>query len=446
MKKKDYKSRNRTVYPKEKVSLDDFGGTPAPEDAHSAPNTSGNSNSELDDAPKDPLLGTTVSRFKTLEELLEQDKLREKDGFPRKIRLGKIVKPGNEEQGQVVVVPTTTESKLYHDDSVTEDQDQGSTGGTGEGEEGEVIGQQPARPDQGQGSGAGQGDDGDHKISSGAFELGKVLTEQFHLPNLQDKGKKRSLTRYIYDLTDRNRGFGQLLDKKATLKRVIKTNILLDRIDPSKEIMTENMIIDPRDLEFRILSREKDFESQAIVFFLRDYSGSMEGKPTETVTTQHLFIYSWLMYQYKTNVESRFIVHDAKAKEVKDFYTYYKSQVAGGTQVFPAFQLVNQIVEKEQLHKDYNIYVFYGTDGDDWDSTGKSTLEAIREMLGYVNRIGITVARNAWTRPGSDTYVEKYLKSSNLLESHEKHIKLDAIDSNTVSEDRIIEGIKKLVE
>ena len=53
---------------------------------------------------------------------------------------------------------------------------------------------------------------------------------------------------------------------------------------------------------------------KAIVFFLRDYSGSMQGKPTEVVTSQHLFIYSWLMYQYKNNVESRFIVHDTEAK------------------------------------------------------------------------------------------------------------------------------------
>jgi uncharacterized sporulation protein YeaH/YhbH (DUF444 family) len=30
-------------------------------------------------------------------------------------------------------------------------------------------------------------------------------------------------------------------------------------------------------------SREKDFESQAMVFFVRDYSGSMVGKTTELV-------------------------------------------------------------------------------------------------------------------------------------------------------------------
>ena len=35
-----------------------------------------------------------------------------------------------------------------------------------------------------------------------------------------------------------------------------------------------------------------------MVFFVRDYSGSMSGKPTELVVTQHVLIYSWLLYQY----------------------------------------------------------------------------------------------------------------------------------------------------
>ena len=83
-----------------------------------------------------------------------------------------------------------------------------------------------------------------------------------------------------------------------------------------------------------------------MVFFLRDYSGSMQGKPTELVVAQHVLIYSWLLYQYENRVESRFILHDTEAKEVKDFYTYYNSKVAGGTRVVSAFKLVNDIVEQ----------------------------------------------------------------------------------------------------
>ena len=96
-----------------------------------------------------------------------------------------------------------------------------SNGGSGDGEEGDVIGEQPVREQDGQeGEGPGQGEGGQHEMESNAYDLGKILTEQFELPNLKDKGKKRSLTRYTYDLTDKHRGFGQLLDKKATLRKI----------------------------------------------------------------------------------------------------------------------------------------------------------------------------------------------------------------------------------
>lgn len=386
-----------------------------------------------------------VSSLQTIDDLMERDNQREKDGFPRRIRLGRLIKPSKDNKKKIIVVPTTTEPKFYHDDSTTDEEDE--TGGSGEGEEGEVIGEQPAQPQEGEGEGegAGKGEGAEHDIAEEAFDLGKVLTEKFKLPNIKDKGKKHSITKYKYDLTDRNRGFGQILDKKATLNRLIRTNIMLGRISGEKPIDTENMLINPKDEVYRILSKEKDYESQAIVFFLRDYSGSMQGKPTEVIATQHLFIYSWLMYQYQNMVESRFILHDNEAKEVPDFYTYHNSAVAGGTSVFPAFELVNKIVEEENLARDYNIYVFYGTDGDDWEEDGKKMLEATGKMLAYVNRVGITIAKNAWSR-GGETTVEKYMFKSGLLKERSDLIKLDSFLASEANEDRIIKSIKMLVE
>ncbi|MBX3042150.1 MAG: DUF444 family protein [Candidatus Kapabacteria bacterium] len=382
--------------------------------------------------------------LQTIEDLISRDDQREKDGFPRRIRLGRIVKPNKNNQ-KVVVVPTTTEPKFYHDDSVTSDEQE--TGGTGDGQEGEVIGEAPAESQQGEGEGqgAGQGGDGEgHDVVADAFDLGRILTQKFQLPNLKVKGKKRSFTKYKYDLTDRNRRTGQLLDKKATLRKIIQTNILLGNLDEDGLIDPEKMVLNPQDEIYRILSAEKDFETQAVVFFLRDYSGSMQGKPTESVTSQHLLIYSWLMYQYNENVETRFILHDQTAKEVKDFHTYHNSSVAGGTNVFPAFELVNKIIEEESLYIDNNIYVFYGTDGDDWDSDGKRALEETEKILVHANRMGITVARNTWTT--GTTTVERYFEQSGLLKNKPDLIRIDAFSANDADEARLIEGIKKLVE
>jgi len=393
-----------------------------------------------------PVRGGYTARIGSLDDLMDRDARREEDGFPRKIRIGRLVKPGRGGKDKVVVVPTTVEEKLVHDPHFADDQEGGGeAGGSGEGEEGEVIGEQPVRPAEGEGEGAGpgQGESGPHEMEANAYDLGRILTEQFQLPNLKDKGKKRSLTRYTYDLTDRHRGFGQLLDKKATLRRIVETNIALGRVRAAEAMDPAELMIAPRDKVYRVLSREKDFESQAVVFFLRDYSGSMSGKPTDLVVSQHVLIYSWILYQYAGQVESRFVLHDTEAKEVADFYTYYNSRVAGGTKVASAFRLVNEIVARENLARDYNIYVFHGTDGDDWDTEGKDTVPEIEKMLGYAARVGVTIAQSPYGAR-AETEVEKYLKKSELLEKRKDLIRLDVVPENA-DEPRLIEGIRKLI-
>ena len=387
----------------------------------------------------------------TLDELLERDRRREEDGFKRKIRIGRIVKPGSGGKDKIIIVPTTVEEKFVHDD-IQPDQEQGEgepTGGTGEGEEGDIIGEQPVRPEEGEGEGEGsgegpgEGEGGDHELESNAYELGKVLSQDFQLPNLKDKGKKRTLARYVYDLTDKNRGVGQVLDKKSTLKKIVETNITLGNIPDAGNIDATKFIIAPQDLIYRILSREKDYESQALVFFLRDYSGSMGGKVTQAVVSQHVMLYSWLLYQYEKQVETRFILHDTEAKEVSDFYKYYSYKVAGGTKVFTAFKMVNDIVERENLARDYNIYVFHGTDGDDWDKEGKQTIAEIEKMLSYTSRVGISIVEHSYVG-SKQTEVEKYLKSSGILTKHKNLIKLDVMGEDA-DDSRIIQGIKRLI-
>ena len=297
--------------------------------------------------------------------------------------------------------------------------------------------------DDGSGAGPGQGEGGQHELESSAYDLGRILTEKFRLPNLRDKGKKRSLTQFTYDLTDRHRGFGQLLDKKATLRRIVETNIHLGNIPDPGAVDPTRFLVSPDDKVYRILSQEKDYESQAMVFFLRDYSGSMEGQSTLLVVAQHVMIYSWLLYQYAMQVETRFILHDTQAAEVPDFYTYYNSKVAGGTQVSSAYRLVNEIVQRENLVRDYNIYIFHGTDGDDWDTEGKESLPQLKTMLGYANRVGITIAAHG-AEGAARTEVEKYVRGSGLLEEMPKLLRLDVMREDA-DEPRLIEGIKKLI-
>ncbi len=386
----------------------------------------------------------TLTRFFTLDKLLERDKLREKDGFPRKIRLGRLIKPSKDGKNKTIIIPSASEEKFFHWNGEPKGGEGPATGGSGDEQEGDIIGEESLRQEEGEGQGAGQGKGGEHGEGTEAYEIGRILTEQFELPNIKDKGKRTSLTKFTYELSDKLRGNGQILDKKSTLKQVVKTNLALGNITKEKPADTTKMIISPDDRIYHVLSKERDFESQAIVFFLRDYSGSTQGKPTEVVVTQHIYINSWLVYQYKRQVESRFIVHDTDAIEVPDFYTYFNKSVAGGTEIASAYKLVNRIVEEEHLVRDYNIYVFHGTDGDDWEDEESEAVLELEKILKYASRFGITVARNKYTSR-TDTVVENYIKESKLLEKYPDVLHIDSFSAEEATEERIVQGIKLLI-
>jgi len=385
-----------------------------------------------------------TQRVTSIGELLERDMQRETDGFPRKVRIGRLIKPGRGGKDKIVVVPSTVEEKLIHDTRPQNPEEEtGHSGGSGDGKEGEVIGEESLHGEEGAGEGGpGQGEGAEHEMESSAYDLGRILTETFELPNLKNKGAKRSLTHYIYDLTDRNEGFGQVLDKKATLRKIIETNIGLDKIPDVTNIDLSTLLVSPEDSVYRILSKEKDLESQALVFFIRDYSGSMTGKPTELVVSQHVLIYSWLLYQYDRRVATRYILHDTAAKEVTTFNDYYRLKIAGGTKMSAAYELVNKIVETDNLDRDYIIYIFHGTDGDDWDRSGQETIPEIKKIIRYVSRIGITIA-SAMAGTILST-AKEYIRDPRVLEESPREIKLDAIHEDA-PETRIIEGIKKLI-
>jgi hypothetical protein len=106
--------------------------------------------------------------------------------------------------------------------------------------------------------------------------------------------------------------------------------------------------------------------------------------------------------------------------------------------------MVNKIVEEEGLERDYNIYIFHGTDGDDWDSKGEQTLPELKKMLSYASRIGITIAENEYSKHGNTT-VEAYLKKSNLLETESDLLHFDSFRASDANEERIIQSIKELI-
>ena len=386
---------------------------------------------------------TPFHSYKSIEELAEIDKQREKDGFPKKIKIRRVVWKASDGKKKVAFLPSVTEDQFVHDNEIRFPDEGSPTSGSGKGDVGDVIAEAPAEPESEEGDGRG-GDgerEGEYEIDNRSYELGKFLAERLKLPNLKEKSKKTVFKQYTYDLTDKQIGHGQLLDKKATLKKIIETNLALGNIPDKSNIDPTKFIITPKDKAYRLLSREKEYESQALVFLVRDCSGSMNGKPADVIIMQHFLLHSILDFQYEKKVDLRFIVHDTSAKEITNFNDYYNIITAGGTNIYTGFAKVNEIVRAGNLNKDYNIYVFYGGDGEDYDDTGKKTIEELEKILQYASRVGVTTVN----RHSKETLLDSYLRGSGLLEKHQDLIRLDSAGIDEWDEDRILKGIQNLM-
>ena len=382
-----------------------------------------------------------IVSLESFEELLKRDAQREQDGFQKKIKIKQILAG----PGKVIIVPYVEEEKLIHGMFEPNAEQDNGIAGHGDGEVGEVIDEIPIG---GEGAGEGESEDsqagqghGEHEIEAEAYKLGKALSEKFQLPNLKDKGKKIPTNEYTYDLTDRHKGSGQFLDKKATLRSIVKTNAALGRIDKGN-VDASKLIVGPQDKVYRVLSREKVWKSQAVVFFLRDYSGSMSGDPTKIILTQHLMIYTWLLVQYEKLVIPRFIVHDAEAREVQAD-AYFQKSTPGGTFIASGYKKINEIVEGESLARDYNIYVFQGTDGEDWDREGNEAIPEIEKILGYANRMGVSVLKHPY-RIDKESEFEQYVTKGNFVEQKEI-FRMHVMPSQGVTEEQNVEAIKALI-
>ena len=76
------------------------------------------------------LQSTHNTSLRSIDDLLERDKRREEDGFPRKINVGRLIKPGKAGKDKVVVVPSTVEEKFIHDPTIqsAEEESSGAAG------------------------------------------------------------------------------------------------------------------------------------------------------------------------------------------------------------------------------------------------------------------------------------------------------------------------------
>jgi hypothetical protein len=120
--------------------------------------------------------------------------------------------------------------------------------------------------------------------------------------------------------------------------------------------------------------------TNAVIVYMMDVSGSMGDEQKEIVRIESFWIDTWLRSQYK-GIQSRYIVHDASAREV-DQQTFFTTRESGGTMISSAYRLCLDIIEREYPVEDWNIYPFHFSDGDNWSVDDTSTcMRLLRDDL-----------------------------------------------------------------
>ena len=242
--------------------------------------------------------------------------------------------------------------------------------GQGEGETGEVVGQE-------EGDGGGQAGDqpGQHilEVELTLDELAAILGEGLELPRIEPKGNRSILTARDRYTSIQRSGPEGLRHFKRTYREALRRQIASGQYDFERPIIIP--IRDDR--RYRARKPQPQPESCAVIIYMMDVSGSMGHEQKEIVRIESFWLDTWLQSQYKA-LETRYIVHDVAAKEV-DQHTFFHIRESGGTKISSAYVVANQLIEQSFSPDEWNIYLFHFSDGDNWG--GDDTKRCV-EILG----------------------------------------------------------------
>jgi sporulation protein YhbH len=290
--------------------------------------------------------------------------------------------------------------------------------GSGESEEGKVIGKRPG-PGRGKPGKPGEEPGVDYlETEIELAELVAMMLDDIGLPNLQRKEILESvvLRGWKQDSIEKH-GIHPRLEKIRTIKEAIKRTEMLVHNLMQASAMEEEMCrkafdeangdfdealrlllspesaktsaglskfsapagltIESSDLRFRTIEEDTQFESNAVVIAMMDVSGSMDTMKKYLARSFYFWMTSFLRVIYR-KVEIRFIAHTTEARLV-DEYRFLHQGESGGTSCHCAYELATNLIDTEYPTSKWNVYPFHFSDGEDWDV--ERTLNSLEKML-----------------------------------------------------------------
>jgi len=320
----------------------------------------------------------------------------------------------------------------------------------GPGKKGDVLGRD--KDGDGKGNQAGEGEGEGIVVSIDMEDVIDNMGEELELPPMVPKDSELIDETYLRYNSLSKQGPRSLRHPRKTIQQAMK------RLAATKELDKLHMIPGyPKPMPM-IVPQESDFRyrqytihnkpsSNAVIFFARDGSGSMDQTKCDIVSDMCWWMDHWIRRFYD-KTERVYIWHDWTAAEV-DEEKFYKYRYGGGTQCSSVVKLIADQLQDRFPPNKWNVYVFYFTDGDNWGGDNQVFVDLIKKELPpqVVNMLGITQVMSYSYDGSLKQFVDS--KAQEGFFGNGDYIRTTSVEnprSGSIANEQRNEGVKKAIQ
>ncbi len=266
--------------------------------------------------------------------------------------------------------------------------------GQGQAKPGDRIGRPQQESEQQRGQGGNEEGGIQYTLEFRIDDIVDWLWEEMQLPNLEARAGKAKEDDWTREGWDR-RGARSRLDRRRSLKESIKRRGVQSASGAESPSFTDD------DLRYRQLSKREQPAMQAVVILLLDVSGSMGERERQISKTFFFWAIQGLRRQYR-HLDLVFVAHTSEAWEFQE-EEFFRVTGTGGTVASAGLKKVHEIIDARYSPSQYNVYLFYASDGENFPSDQPQAHAALDELIGDCNYAGfLEVAPLAGHAPDSE--------------------------------------------
>lgn len=264
----------------------------------------------------------------------------------------------------------------------------GVASGTGEEKRGDRLGGEVSQGIGNKQAGNEEGSD-IYETEITLEEILEYISEDLNLPNLDQK----KYSEIIVESTGRKRGYQRYgINPRLAKKKTVMAKIA--RKQGKKRALIEEGVTEglerfpfrEEDLRYYKVKKKPKRESNAVMIFIMDVSGSMD-TTKKFLARSFFFIMSKFLRRKYNNIAFEFVSHTTTAKIVNENEFFHKGE-SGGTYISSGLKKALEIIDEKYPPSMWNIYPMYASDGDNWSEDNEKAIKAVNELCDICNIFG----------------------------------------------------------